>query len=388
MNRVLFNLHDVALLITVYSCVSFAIFLIIVSHKNARRHGLRWLAAFLLASAAIPLDTLILFGEAFRQWAIQWSPHVFHVFGIAYWVDSVFLLLFVRALISKRFVFRKRDAWLFLPVFLYLIYESEQWFFLSYDEKMAVLLGYDLSAEPVYKYAINLFRELFRTACLVLALYEIRRYHRRLKHEYADIARLDLTWLTVLLLGFIFVRAESVVVTLAYTAMYKLGIEVDFESLGLFNNWMTMVLLSVLALFTVWRASSLLGVDLSQTGDTSEVGEGIPTEEIRRIESYMVAERPHLNHYLNLENLAGQLDLSPRQLSQIINRHYEKNFFEFVNAYRVEECKTLLSSIELKHLTMLDVMDRAGFNSKATFNTFFKKSVGKTPSQFRMDCLK
>lgn len=390
MSRILFNLHDVALFITVYSCLTFAVFLLIVSRRNARRHSLRWLAMFLVASACIPIDTLILFGEAFRQWAIQWSPHIFHVFGVAYWVDSVFLLLFVRALISKQFVFRRRDALLFLPFAVYLIYESQQWFFLSYDEKMSVLLGYDLAEEPVYKYLINLFREVFRTGCLVLALYEIRRYHKQLKHEYADVAPLDLTWLTILLFGFIFVRAESIIVTLAYTAMYKLGIEIDFESLGLFNNWMTMIFLSLIALFTVWRASSLLGVDLSSLKERASAGDnvkGITPSEIQRIEQYMQDKKPFLNHYLNLENLAGQLNLSPRHLSQIINRHYEQNFFEFVNRYRIEECKKLLSDSNSQHLNMLDVMDRAGFNSKATFNTFFRKSVGMTPSQYRSERL-
>ncbi|MDC2890236.1 helix-turn-helix domain-containing protein [Psychrosphaera algicola] len=53
--------------------------------------------------------------------------------------------------------------------------------------------------------------------------------------------------------------------------------------------------------------------------------------------------------------------------------------------YRIEESKSLLTTAQNKKMTMLDIMDLAGFNSKATFNTFFKKLVGVTPTQFRKD---
>jgi len=99
----------------------------------------------------------------------------------------------------------------------------------------------------------------------------------------------------------------------------------------------------------------------------------------------MEQNNPYLNHLLTLENLASQLTLLPRYLSTLINRHFEKNFFEFVNYYRIEESKHPLTSAANQKTTMLNIMDGAGINSKATFNTFFKKLVGVTPTQFRKD---
>jgi len=58
------------------------------------------------------------------------------------------------------------------------------------------------------------------------------------------------------------------------------------------------------------------------------------------------------------------------------------NFYEFVNLYRIQEATTLLSQADNQR-TITDIYIASGFNSKSVFNTFFKKKMGMTPSQFR-----
>ena len=70
-------------------------------------------------------------------------------------------------------------------------------------------------------------------------------------------------------------------------------------------------------------------------------------------------------------------------LTTVYFRIFEQNFFEYINAYRIEESKKLLAQQENAKITILEILDKAGFNSKATFNTFFKKIVGLTPTQYR-----
>ncbi len=72
----------------------------------------------------------------------------------------------------------------------------------------------------------------------------------------------------------------------------------------------------------------------------------------------------------------------------MINRHFQKNFFEFINGYRIDEAKKLLANEKYEKVTIIEIMAQVGFNSKATFNTFFKKLVGVTPSQYRKEQLK
>jgi AraC-like DNA-binding protein len=125
------------------------------------------------------------------------------------------------------------------------------------------------------------------------------------------------------------------------------------------------------------------GISSPKEKDKETEKQPISLETVALVQQYMTEQKPYLNHLLNIDNLANQMNITPRTLSQIINRHFHQNFFEFINQYRVQESKKLLVSEQHKKSTMLEVMDLAGFNSKATYNTFFKKIVGLTPTQYR-----
>jgi len=97
----------------------------------------------------------------------------------------------------------------------------------------------------------------------------------------------------------------------------------------------------------------------------------------------MQNQKPYLSHFLNLEELAKQLAMHPRALSVAIRQNFKTNFYEFINSYRIDEAKRLLTDEHNSERTILEILGDAGFNSKATFNAFFKKLVGVTPSQYR-----
>jgi len=101
------------------------------------------------------------------------------------------------------------------------------------------------------------------------------------------------------------------------------------------------------------------------------------------VEQLMKQEQLYLDPELDLKGLAGQLDVSPHHLSQIINKGSQRNFYDFVNHYRLEAVKALMRNPDHDHRTVLTLAFETGFNSKATFNRFFKKATRQTPSQFR-----
>lgn len=94
----------------------------------------------------------------------------------------------------------------------------------------------------------------------------------------------------------------------------------------------------------------------------------------------MTTEKPFLNSGLSLSDLAKRLKTSNHNLTEVLNRHIKKGFFQFVNDYRVEEAIEKLGDPKYENLFVL--ANACGFNSKTTFIKYFKQQVGTTPSQY------
>lgn len=106
--------------------------------------------------------------------------------------------------------------------------------------------------------------------------------------------------------------------------------------------------------------------------------------DIEHVRAHMQTHTPFLDPDLTLAQLADQLALTPRELSELLNQALGVHFFDFVNQYRVQYAQTLLSAPNPETIT--EILHAAGFNSKSSFNTAFKKHTGMTPSAFRDSC--
>ena len=89
------------------------------------------------------------------------------------------------------------------------------------------------------------------------------------------------------------------------------------------------------------------------------------------------------------ENLASLSDLakitgeSPHHVSQVINEKLNLGFFDLLAKYRIDEAKRILQDKKTGNLTIEEISEMVGYNSKTAFNNSFKKLTGKTPSEFR-----
>ena len=103
----------------------------------------------------------------------------------------------------------------------------------------------------------------------------------------------------------------------------------------------------------------------------------------RNLSLLMEEERVYLNEDLTIDDLADKLSLNRHVLSQSLNLHLQKNFFTFVNDYRVKEAMSRLRDPAYREHPVLRIAYDCGFKSKSTFNAVFKKAAGMSPAEFR-----
>ncbi len=104
---------------------------------------------------------------------------------------------------------------------------------------------------------------------------------------------------------------------------------------------------------------------------------------LKKILDHMKLHKPYLDSDLTLIQLAEELSIPSHHLTMILNLHLKQNYYTFINRYRVEEVCERMKMIEYTKENILTIAFEVGFNSKTTFNTTFKRIIGKTPREYR-----
>jgi AraC-like DNA-binding protein len=89
------------------------------------------------------------------------------------------------------------------------------------------------------------------------------------------------------------------------------------------------------------------------------------------------------NNLASLSGLSKLINESPHHVSQVINEKLNKSFFELLAFYRVEHSKKLIRDDKNAKLTVEELAELVGYNSKSSFNMAFKKYSQLTPSEYR-----
>jgi AraC-like DNA-binding protein len=218
-----------------------------------------------------------------------------------------------------------------------------------------------------------------------VCLFQLARYRALLKDSYSNIEKIDFVWLHLLIGGFLLGWIWSLVTHVF--GRYRPGDISDI--MGIVGNYGTFVLINVLIFYALVYSGVFEGIsqDTRRKHGRHEEQDPIDPKHVGRIRVAMETGRLFLNPRLTVDEFAGHVELSPRQVSSVINRCLGRNFLEFVNSYRVEEAKRILAEPANSDDAVLDIASKSGFNSKATFNRFFKKFVGVTPTEYRRRCL-
>jgi AraC-like DNA-binding protein len=115
-----------------------------------------------------------------------------------------------------------------------------------------------------------------------------------------------------------------------------------------------------------------------RSGLTSEHSRDI----VKKLDKEVKSHKLFLNPQLTLSDLAEAIDESTNTVSQALNENLGKNYYEYINSFRLDNFVELYKDPRYNQFTMLAVAYESGFNSKSTFNAYFKKSTGKSPREY------
>lgn len=339
------------------------------------------LANRILALTMISFSLFILSGAYYaRDWYLAF-PHV-----IGYSEPLVYTfgpLLYLYALTLSRGSSKFRKVWLFhfMPFALVALY-LVPFFAQGADTKIAFLERILAGDTPTDVRLIELLKYPHGFIYTFWTLRLVQRYGVQLKQDRSSIEHINLRWLRNLMFSGLGIWILSMIGGLAPIL------------LALFIYTMGYLGLRQPEIFhpqSMERAGTSLQPNAVSTVPTVEPSRyrksGLdPDAAVAHAEallSFMDKERPYLQSDLTLQELAAMLQLRPHHLSQVINTRCGKSFYDFVNAYRVEEVKRRLADPGFASLTILAIAVDSGFKSKSSFNEIFKKQVGMTPSDFR-----
>lgn len=115
---------------------------------------------------------------------------------------------------------------------------------------------------------------------------------------------------------------------------------------------------------------------------TAKLSDDLERTLVDTINAKMQESKLFLNPSVSLTMLAQHTGIPRHQLTQVFNRHYKKSFYQFIAAARIEYAMERL--LEVNDAVTLDSLSyECGFNSKTSFNRYFKEYTGMTPSAFR-----
>ena len=304
-------------------------------------------------------------------------------------MHAVFLFLYVKLLTSEDQIFHWFDYLHFMPSILIYIYMIP---FMAMERTEKLLYFNNIKQnESVFLGIVLIIVILSGIAYIGLSLIMLHHHSKTIVNRFSFTEQINLNWMKRLIYGMLIIWT---IVIFTFFTENIFGFELPgggdyyiFHAVILFVFFLGFYGIRQTAVFTNYNR-------FAEATDTVEVAEiqerykksGLKDSQIEelkeKLEQLMTIQKLYLEPKLSLDDVASKLDIHPNYLSQLINSHFNKNFFEFINQFRVQEFKRIAMDPSLKHYSILALAFDAGFSSKSTFNTVFKKYSGITPSEY------
>jgi AraC-like DNA-binding protein len=115
------------------------------------------------------------------------------------------------------------------------------------------------------------------------------------------------------------------------------------------------------------------------------ISQEVILETLSKLTDLMQNDKIYRDEDLSLYDLSSELNINRNYLSHIINENFNSNFYNYVNHFRIEEAKKMLLDPVYDNLSIEGIAKSVGFKSRTVFYPVFKKNVGQTPAEFKLN---
>lgn len=358
----------------------FFIAIVLLISKKGDRKSNRILAALVIAISIILTNYFLSHTGIYLSF-----PHLMYAaFPLWFIIGPVFFYYF-SSLIAKDKHFKWTVLLHFVP-FITCILVLSPFYTAGAETKLAILNGKDVKTVPDWQFQAIVYLYFVQTVgYIIYTSIMLRTYEKHVKEQSADTKVVDITWLRTLIYILIAFLVIDFVVGKTMTYFHIYNPNITNSSIILITSFIYFIAYNLILnpnrIFTsesIEKATDSKNEKYKTSALEAEERNNIA----RRLSQIMETEKPFLKEELRLADLAEIIGISPHKLSQVLNQHFNMNFYNFVNLHRVKEVQKQLIDTDSSKKSIIEIALNAGFNSSASFYRIFKQQTGKTPSQF------
>ncbi len=340
-------------------------------------------ANFCLGMVVLSVTSYLLPGGVYRIGLLPDLPHVVHLHMVTILLMGPFALLYIQSCTQKEFKLRNLHWLHFLPALLALVYHLP-FYFGPGEEKIIAFFQWFLEGKLNTPRVITLLKILHPAIYFFICIRLVLDYRKHLTNTASSIDVAFHRWLLVFCL--VLLLPVLTVLVFSISSFQYVSATTFFGGLFLFILSVHVATMIKPSLFHAFPHQMLIpnsSEEKKQKYENSKLQEVQKEQYIEKLRTFVTAEKPFLEPELTLAQLSEKVNIPAHYLSQVINEKLQVNFLDFINGYRVKEAQAKLIDPNLSHYTILSIAYEAGFNSKSTFYTAFKKGTDMTPSQYR-----
>ena len=332
--------------------------------------------------------------ELFFRYANQSISNLYYNWPVGldlfYWVlFGPLMYLYIEFVIHKYRKFKYSDFLHFIPlVFLLIPYIS---FLTSSTEDIHFFTFIDNS--NLFHQVVIIIWDYITPTYFIFIVIKLINHKKHASNYFSNLQKNDLTWLLYLSGGYLFYLITYISLNFVHEL---LNVEIPFVDVD------TSIIPLIIYVFGLgiygYKQEGIFSEEVLESIHFNHVKErrdgefkysksGLSGTESNEIIQSLIkvieTEKPYLNCDLTINDLSKLVNTTIHKLSQVINASFQKNFYEFINEYRINEVERMLKDPANSKFKIISLAYDCGFNSKSAFYSAFKHYTGITPTEYR-----